>query len=532
MTKTYSSFSTKVTPQAEPIPGEQQIKNLAGGYVYDVGKWQQLRRMCVLGVEGGTYYATERELLADNAKNTIACIVEDGTRVVQTVTDISVRGLAYRNDAAVFILALAISMGNTATRQAAAAAVLLVCRTGTDILHFAAYCDNLRGWGSALHKAIGGWFGGKSVEQLAYQVAKYQSRDKWAMRDLLRKVRPKADGSRNDLYHWIVKGELEQREGMLDLEIIAALELAKIAQTEETVAGLIREHNLSREMIPTKWLNSVWVWDALLQKMPMRAMIRNLGKMAAIGLLVPMSDAERHIVNALSNQDAIARSRLHPMALLLAQKVYEQGHGDKGSLRWSACARVIDALDGAFYMAFGNVQPTGKRIMLGIDASGSMQHQIMGLPITCREAAIAQALVIANAEPQYEIVGYTNGEHIKSVPISPKQRLGDAIATFNRMVVPQGTDCALPILYATKNSIVVDAFVNITDNETWAGKIHPSQALDHYRRRNGADVRLAVVGMTATNTSIARPDDPLSLEVVGYSADTPGVIRDFIAGEF
>jgi 60 kDa SS-A/Ro ribonucleoprotein len=156
----------------------------------------------------------------------------------------------------------------------------------------------------------------------------------------------------------------------------------------------------------------------------------------------------------------------------------------------------------------------------------------MGLPITCREAAIAQALVIANTEQQYEIVGYTNGEHVKSVPISPKQRLGDAIATFNRMVVPQGTDCALPILYATKNSIAVDAFVNITDNETWAGKIHPSQALDHYRKRNGEHVRLVVVGMTATNASIARTDDPLSLEVIGYSADVANVIHDFIAGEF
>lgn len=44
-------------------------------------------------------------------------------------------------------------------------------------------------------------------------------------------------------------------------------------------SGLVREH------IPTEKLNSVEVWEALVQKMPMTAMIRNLAKMQTIGLL-------------------------------------------------------------------------------------------------------------------------------------------------------------------------------------------------------------------------------------------------------
>ena len=40
-----------------------------------------------------------------------------------------------------------------------------------------------------------------------------------------------------------------------------------------------------------------------------------------------------------------------------------------------------------------------------------------------------------------------------------------------------GTDCALPMLYATRKRLPVDAFVVMTDNETWAGNIHPVEAL-------------------------------------------------------
>ena len=56
---------------------------------------------------------------------------------------------------------------------------------------------------------------------------------------------------------------------------------------------LIDEFDLPREAIPTQWLNELEVWDALLQRMPMTAMIRNLGKMTSIGLVKPFSDAAK-----------------------------------------------------------------------------------------------------------------------------------------------------------------------------------------------------------------------------------------------
>ena len=89
------------------------------------------------------------------------------------------------------------------------------------------------------------------------------------------------------------------------------------------------------------------------------------------------------------------------------------------------------------------------------------------------------------------------------------------------------TDCALPMQHALKTGMEVDTFIIYTDNETWAGSMHPSQALLEYRRKTGINAKLIVVGMTATGFSIADPNDPGMLDVVGFDAATPGVISDF-----
>jgi 60 kDa SS-A/Ro ribonucleoprotein len=94
-----------------------------------------------------------------------------------------------------------------------------------------------------------------------------------------------------------------------------------------------------------------------------------------------------------------------------------------------------------------------------------------------------------------------------------------------------GTDCALPILHAQQARMDVDAFLTITDNESWAGAIHPIQALKNYRKfRNKNDVSLIAMAMTATQYSIADPNDAYNLNVVGFDANVPVLIADFIRG--
>jgi 60 kDa SS-A/Ro ribonucleoprotein len=87
------------------------------------------------------------------------------------------------------------------------------------------------------------------------------------------------------------------------------------------------------------------------------------------------------------------------------------------------------------------------------------------------------------------------------------------------------------MLYAQALEREIDTFVILTDSETWAGHVHPSQALANYRQASGIDARLVVVGMVANEFSIANPADPGMLDVVGFDTATPQLISDFARGD-
>jgi 60 kDa SS-A/Ro ribonucleoprotein len=186
-------------------------------------------------------------------------------------------------------------------------------------------------------------------------------------------------------------------------------------------------------------------------------------------------------------------------------------------------------------------------MLLALDVSGSMTGgPVAGVPhLSPRDASAALALVTAASEERYEIVGFFAGRRgwksdrkgpwdflnngLTPLAISPRQRLDDAIKTVTDLPFG-GTDCALPMLYALAKEREVDTFVIYTDSETWAGDIHPAQALTDYRRASGIDARLVVVGMVSNGFSIADPADPGMLDVVGFDTATPQLIAQFASG--
>ncbi|NIO30189.1 MAG: TROVE domain-containing protein, partial [Gemmatimonadetes bacterium] len=78
------------------------------------------------------------------------------------------------------------------TRAAAYAALPRIARIGTHLFHFVAYAEGLgKGWGRGMRNAVGRWFNDRELGKLVYQCVKYQQRDGWSMRDLLRLSHPK-----------------------------------------------------------------------------------------------------------------------------------------------------------------------------------------------------------------------------------------------------------------------------------------------------------------------------------------------------
>jgi 60 kDa SS-A/Ro ribonucleoprotein len=251
----------------------------------------------------------------------------------------------------------------------------------------------------------------------------------------------------------------------------------------------------------------------------------------------------------LGDSERIKKSRIHPLNILVAAKTYESGHGSLGSLSWDPNAKILKALDGAFRLAFGNVQATGQRIMLGLDVSGSMTTAIVGMsnkrgkgiPLSSREASAALALITANVEERHLITGFTAGgtavvkgnkynlSGISQLAIHPHDRLTDVCGYTARLGFA-GTDLSLPMLYALEKDLSFDAFIVYTDNECNHGILHPSQALKLYRERTGIPAKLVVVAMSSDGFSIADPNDAGMLDVVGFDLATPHVIAGFLGG--
>jgi 60 kDa SS-A/Ro ribonucleoprotein len=533
MVGTYVNAVTRTRDVANGLSTTHQ-----GGEAYTIDELRQLRRFLILGSEGGTYYVNEKELTAKNIEAVQKALKTHGTKAIDEIVAVSHSGRAPKNDPALLALALAAAYtdDNAATQNTIRSYALdnlpKVARTGTHLFHFAAYVDGLRGWGPALRRGFANWYLNRNEQSLAEQITKYQSRDGWSHRDILRLAHPQPKNeAQNAIFKYVTKGELSSDIDSKALEYLGAVEQVKRATDSKEIIDLITRYKLPREVLPTQALNDNNVWEALLYAgdgMPIMAMTRNLGTMSKNGFLTQGSDAARFIVNRLNDQEAILKSRSHPIDFLKAKLVYQSGQGFRGSSTWTPVTSVINSLETAFYSAFGNVEPSGKRVMLALDVSASMSGgTLCNVPgLSPRVASAAVALITARTERDYEILGFSH--QLVDLGISGHDSLDAVITKISRLPFG-GTDCNLPIRFASSRNQKYDAFVVYTDSENGGSNV--AQTLREYRRTSGVgDAKLIVNAMVASYHSLADPSDPNMLDVQGFDSAAPQIISQFIAG--
>lgn len=317
----------------------------------------------------------------------------------------------------------------------------------------------------------------------------------------------------------------------------ALIELAKTGEKKDAVTAVaIMEKNkkIQREHLPTELLNTPQIWDTLLSGMGMTALVRNLGKLSQVGVATTRSS---DIIRMLTDAKSVKDSKIHPLQVLVGMKTYSQGKGDLGSMTWMPNAYITSALSTTFRQAFGNITPTGKRFMFGLDVSGSMTMCMCAgaKNITPREGSVAMAMMTLHAEgaENVHIYGFSNTFYNFNGKIRPEMTIQDAIRATD---VPFGaTDCALPMTEALKmymhSGIVFDVFCVYTDNETYAPNIHPQVALEQYRKATKVDAKLIVIGMVANQLTIADPKDKNTLNLAGFDTATPELISMFVRGQ-
>jgi 60 kDa SS-A/Ro ribonucleoprotein len=544
-----NKYNPIIPTQKEPLD-ERQVLNAAGGYVYEIDDFESTERFLVLGTLGGSMYEKERDLTKENLDAVVRAIKSDGERVVKLCYDVSYGGKATKNDMALFVLAMCMTHGNDKTKHEVERVYNNIARIGTHHLMFCNFVNNMRGWGTALKRTVAGWYESKDDDALAYQVIKYRNREKFTHKDVL----SLCHGGRNSpLFRWIIGADNSKRSitrGINDNEVISEYDEAepndypellegflKIQDVEENniryASDLIKGYRLTHEMVPNHFKNSVEIWEALLDNMPVTATLRNLGKMSSLGMLKPFTDNTSKVLDKFT-KESVKKARLHPLSILIAKKTYESGEGFKGKLSWEVNNWIKAHLEDVFYYGFDAIEPTGLNMMIGVDVSGSMYWTDMAeeLPfpsctnLTCAEVACVMAMATARTEKNSLICAFDTS--LSQMPITRKTTLTEALHIMKKYR-GGGTDCSQPMIHAIRNDWNnIDSFLVYTDNDTWAGSTHASQALDQYRQKTGRNSTMVVLSMLANDTTIADETKPYMLDIVGMSTDTPQKIASYL----
>jgi 60 kDa SS-A/Ro ribonucleoprotein len=586
--QTYTKALTTIIPnQMRPIIGRSNdmIRNSADGYGFRISNDKRLLRFLILGADTN-YYKSGTLFTMEN----IDCLQEmildgSGLQALEIVKSVYMDGRAAKQDSTMLAFAI-LARANDVDVRRATFLVVTEFRTLSQLYMFKSYhklvgnlTNSSGGWGRLPKNALCNWVKRHDAISLAYQVFKYGKREGWSLRDLLRCCHLKAATVSPDLQlvlKAVVRGFGEAFEQELNHESESLVKISTYLHaindlklmTEDSVelvpeiCNLVRTHNLPREMLPTWTLKYANVWLTLLLDqnsnvvMPLTALIRNLGVMTSHDLFLDY-DVAQAVCNKITNDKVIASSRIHPVTLLTAKMTYGRGCGLKGSLLWSPHPDILASLETAFYMSFGNIERTGKRIFHAIDGSGSMMSSIPTLPImtACQACAVLAMTFSRSEDPRTQKFGIftsvldnsimtsrsrysyqsrrANG--FKEIVITPSMKLEDSIIV-TQITDWSGTDCSLPItkaieLFTSSNGTkgLYDAFIIYTDNDTWAGETHPSQELVRYRSITGiTNAKMIVVATTASDVSIADQNDPNMMDVVGFDSMAPQIVSDFI----
>ncbi|MEE6496264.1 hypothetical protein FKM82_002279 [Ascaphus truei] len=486
--------------QTQPL-NEKQLPNSEGNYVWQISDMNRLRRFLCFGSEGGTYYIAEKKLGYENAEAIIR-LIEDGKgcEVVQEIKTFSQEGRAAKQEPTLFALALCSQCSDVKTKQAAFRAVPEVCRIPTHLFTFIQFKKDLKEgmkcgmWGRALRKAVSDWYNTKDSLAVAMAVTKYKQRNGWSHKDLLRlsHLKPANEGV-TVVTMYISKGWKDVQEAYKEKEVseeiekvlkyLEATERIKRTKDDLEVIHLIEEYRLVREHLLTSHLKSKEIWKALLQEMPLTAMLRNLGKMTSDSVLAPASPEVSSVCERLTNEKLLKKARIHPFHILLALETYKKGHGSKGKLEWCPDSTVVEALDKAFYKTFKMVEPSGKRFLLAVDVSASMNQRVLGSILNASTVAAAMCMLVARTEKDSNIVAFS--DEMVPCPLTVDMPLPEVLEKMSD--IPMGdTDCALPMLWAQKTNTAADVFIVFTDNETNVANVHPATALREYREVSGS----------------------------------------------
>lgn len=533
-------------------------------------KWEmtdldKVRRLLYLGCETGTYYMDlkkqNREVSGTESLKSLLA----SDKGVEFVKDLSTLGLdnplvtvtRQRKEFAFEAYVQCARHENVILRQTCYSHFDKVIRTSQDLLDFAAAVDKRpiagtekgTGWGRSFRRAVGKWFNTKEPVELARITTRRRRIRKktWDHRDVLRlaHVKPKSKGTAAVL-KYLVKGLDKVKEAypedglqdeikpvrkfLIDVEDVHKL---KDDADKQKVMALVEEHRLHLDHVNNHWRKSKELWTVVVQHLPLKEILPDLGRLTnKQELFGPQDITSSRLCERLKDEEELKAARLHPYDILQALKSYRAKRAKVGTekIKWTLNKQIVEALDAALLTSFKFLESTGKRFVLAIDVSPSMKLSgVNGSPgVTAKEAVAIMSMQVVRTEKSFRIMAFS--KNFEDIQITPEMNFEQTKAKIGELSMGS-MDVAHPMDWALKNKVPADVFIVFTDVKTTHESLSPSQALKEYRKGMQIDAKLVVVALASNQFTVADPTDSGMLDIAGFNASGPELIRKFSIGE-
>jgi len=269
--------------------------------------------------------------------------------------------------------------------------------------------------------------------------------------------------------------------------------------------------------------NKPEVWHDLIdsKKLPYMAMLRNLRNM----LKAPIDDAHRKkVCEYLANEKAVKNSRQLPFRFYSAFLILSN-EGTKG------IQDVLDALEDAADIAFGNIQKMPGTTMLAIDTSGSMGSRLSDRSVLCH---MDIGLLLGAAAQKFTDDGILSifGANMEVINVS---RRGGIISNAMHLRELQGrvghaTNAYLTIDWLIKNKRAVDRVLIFTDCQLWdttfsgwgmgypgTGENTIRKSWHKYKKDVAPNAKIYVINLNGYGTTAFPDGDTSAVNISGWS---------------
>lgn len=507
----------------------------------------------LLGQEGNCYTAGVKQFNHERLPF-IDNLLKDGKgpEIVKEVQKFN-RNCMVDRDAKLFVLAQCARSSDLKTKELVYSTLPSVCETGEDVLTFVHFSEHLSknkggtGWGRAQRKAIGKWYNDKSPKELAETCTKFASRHGWTHRDVLRLGHVKTnDKATAAILKYLSKG-LEETIKEFDgddvaedvaevLSYLKAVNSLKHTKDEQAASYLISKYNLSVEVTPTLHRKHPEIWRALLPGAPLSKILTHLRRFAQLGFLSPHSSVLPLVLEQLRSSEKLAASNLQPVDVFLALKKYEELSrpavaGMIRPVKRRLNTAVVDALHSLFVTSLQHVTATGKRFLVAVDVRNPMVHsKVQGCPqLTPALASALLILPLLHVENLVTVTAFSTND-LRVLDLKKDMNLLDI--TKRMRETPMGpVNCLRPLVWAKQANKPFDAFLILTDNQIQMkpDDVKPADALRQYRQAlNVPQARLIVCALTMKRFSFSSLNDSGMLDIGGFDAQVPHIIRNFV----